>query len=187
MEYFGKGLYLIFFALVFWFIHRAQGRGLGRLVEDNHRAHERVHHTLEEHPQGRHMATIQAVDGGRNMSLETNTLGAGCFWCVEAVYQELRGDRQRGLWVYGRRVGKTYIRGRLQRSDWATPRSYNCNSIPRSLALTDVLYIFWRTHDPTTLNRQGADHGTQYRSVIFYHSPEQFETATTFQGCHGRE
>ena len=52
MEYFGKGLYLIFFALVFWFVHRARGRGLGRLVEDNHRAHERVHHTLEEHPEG---------------------------------------------------------------------------------------------------------------------------------------
>ncbi len=52
MEYFGKGLYLIFFALVFWFIYRAHGRGLGRLVEDNHRAHKRVHHTLEEHPEG---------------------------------------------------------------------------------------------------------------------------------------
>ena len=52
MDYFGKGLYLIFFALVFWFVRRAHGRGLGRLVEDNHRAHKRVHRTLEEHPKG---------------------------------------------------------------------------------------------------------------------------------------
>ncbi len=52
MEYFGKGLYLIFFALVFWFVHQAQGRGLNRLVEDNHRAHKRVHRTLKKHPEG---------------------------------------------------------------------------------------------------------------------------------------
>ena len=51
---------------------------------------------------------------------------------------------------------------------------------PEVISFDDVLYIFWRTHDPTTLNRQGADSGTQYRSAIFYHSPEQFETATRF-------
>ena len=49
---------------------------------------------------------------------------------------------------------------------------------PEVISFDDVLYIFWRTHDPTTLNRQGADSGTQYRSAVFYHTPEQFETAT---------
>ena len=122
------------------------------------------------------MAPIQAVDGGRNMSLETTTLGAGCFWCVEAVYQNLRGIASA---VSG------YMGGALEHPTYeavCSGRTGHAEVVqlqfdPEVISFDDVLYIFWRTHDPTTLNRQGADSGTQYRSAIFYHTPEQFETA----------
>ncbi len=106
------------------------------------------------------------------MSLETATLGAGCFWCVEAVYQNLRGVASA---VSG------YMGGALEHPTYEAVCSGQTGHAevvqlqfdPAVISFDDVLYIFWRTHDPTTLNRQGADCGTQYRSVIFYHSPEQ--------------
>ena len=111
------------------------------------------------------------------MSLETTTLGAGCFWCVEAVYQDLRGVASA---VSG------YMGGALEHPTYEAVCSGQTGHAevvqlqfdPEVISFDDVLDIFWRTHDPTTLNRQGADSGTQYRSAIFYHTPEQFETAT---------
>ncbi len=106
------------------------------------------------------------------MSLETTNLGAGCFWCVEAVYQDLRGVASA---VSG------YMGGALEKPTYQAVCSGQTGHAevvqvqfdPAVISFADLLYIFWRTHDPTTLNRQGADCGTQYRSVIFYHSPEQ--------------
>ena len=106
------------------------------------------------------------------MSLETTTLGAGCFWCVEAVYQDLRGVASA---VSG------YMGGALEHPTYEAVCSGQTGHAevvqlqfdPEVISFDDVLDIFWRTHDPTTLNRQGADRGTQYRSVIFCHSPEQ--------------
>ncbi|MXX36493.1 MAG: peptide-methionine (S)-S-oxide reductase MsrA [Gemmatimonadetes bacterium] len=106
------------------------------------------------------------------MSLETTTLGAGCFWCVEAVYQDLRGVASG---VSG------YMGGAVEHPTYEAVCSGQTGHAevvqlqfdPEVISFDDVLYIFWRTHDPTTLNRQGADRGTQYRSVIFHHSPEQ--------------
>jgi len=104
--------------------------------------------------------------------LETATLGGGCFWCVEAVYQELQGVQS---------VVSGYAGGAVEH-----PTYYQvCNGTtghaeviqvtfdPQAIAFADILYVFWRTHDPTTLNRQGYDVGTQYRSAIFYHSEQQ--------------
>ncbi len=109
--------------------------------------------------------------------LETATLGGGCFWCLEAVFDEVRGVTD---------VVSGYTGG------WGTnPPTYEqvCSGNsghaevvkvefdPRQIAFRDILEIFFAIHDPTTLNRQGADVGTQYRSAIFVHSAEQERVA----------
>jgi peptide-methionine (S)-S-oxide reductase len=107
---------------------------------------------------------------------ELATLGGGCFWCLEAVYLELKGVEQ---------VVSGYSGG----TD-PNPSYYEvCEGItghaevvqltfePQEISFKDILQVFFTIHDPTTLNRQGADVGTQYRSVIFYHTQEQKETA----------
>ena len=104
--------------------------------------------------------------------LETATLGGGCFWCVEAVYQELKG-------VQG--VVSGYAGGAVENPSYeqvctgATGHAevVQINYDAEIISFEDLLYVFWRTHDPTTPNRQGADVGTQYRSVILYHDDEQ--------------
>ena len=104
--------------------------------------------------------------------LETATLGGGCFWCVEAVYQELKGVE---------RVVSGYAGGTVENPTYKQVCTGNTGHAevaritydPEIISYEDVLYVFWRTHDPTTLNRQGADVGTQYRSVILYHDEEQ--------------
>jgi peptide-methionine (S)-S-oxide reductase len=106
------------------------------------------------------------------MTLETTTLGAGCFWCVEAVYQDLRGVASAvSGYMGGPSEHPTYQAVCSGQTGHAEVLQLQFD--PEVISFDDLLYIFWRTHDPTTLNRQGADSGTQYRSVIFYHSPEQ--------------
>lgn len=111
-----------------------------------------------------------------SQQLETATLGAGCFWCVEAIYQNVKGIH---------RVVSGYSGGDVEHPTYeevcfGTTGHAEVTQIsfdPTVISFEDVLYIFWRTHDPTTLNRQGADVGTQYRSVIFYHDEEQKSVA----------
>lgn len=111
------------------------------------------------------MADTQATE-------ELVTLGAGCFWCIEAVYQELQGVQ---------RVVSGYTGGSVLNPTYQQVCSGNTGHAevvqvtfdPQIISYADMLYVFWRTHDPTTLNRQGADVGTQYRSAIFYHSEAQ--------------
>ena len=110
------------------------------------------------------------------MSLETTTLGAGCFWCVEAVYQDLRGVASAvSGYMGGALKNPTYQAVCSGQTDHAEVVQLQFD--PAVISFDDLLYVFWRTHDPTTLNRQGADRGTQYRSVIFCHTPEQHERA----------
>ena len=100
------------------------------------------------------------------------TFGAGCFWCVEAIFQDLNG-------VYS--VESGYMGGEKKDPTYkevctgTTGHAEVCRIIydPRLLTFKDLLEVFWQTHDPTTLNRQGNDAGTQYRSVIFYYSADQ--------------
>ena len=109
-------------------------------------------------------------------TLETITLGAGCFWCVEAVFEQLDG-------VHSAVSG--YMGGHIKNPGYreiCTGRTGHAEVIQVAfdasrIALSDLLAVFFATHDPTTLNRQGADVGTQYRSVIFYNSEEQQATA----------
>jgi peptide-methionine (S)-S-oxide reductase len=104
--------------------------------------------------------------------LETATLGGGCFWCVEAVYQELKGVQGVVSGYAGGAVGNpTYE----QVCSGATGHAevVQISYDPEVISFEDVLYVFWRTHDPTTPNRQGADVGTQYRSIVLYHDDAQ--------------
>lgn len=107
---------------------------------------------------------------------EVAVFGAGCFWCVEAIYQRVNGviDIESG-YAGGHVENPTYnqvVSGRTGHAEVA-----RVEFDPEIISYEELLEVFWHTHDPTTLNRQGADVGTQYRSAIFYLSPEQRDTA----------
>tara|TARA_Y100001970_G_C14247747_1_gene869548 strand:- start:717 stop:1307 length:591 start_codon:yes stop_codon:yes gene_type:complete len=103
---------------------------------------------------------------------EITTLGGGCFWCVEAVYQRINGvsDVKPG-YAGGHTKNPTYKEICTGKTGHAEVAQIEFD--PRIISFTQILNIFWQAHDPTTLNRQGNDVGTQYRSVIFYHSENQ--------------
>lgn len=108
--------------------------------------------------------------------LETATLGAGCFWCVEAVFDDLRGvkDVVSG-YSGGHKENPTYQEVCTMETGHAEVVEVKFD--PSELSFADLLRVFFTVHDPTTLNRQGNDIGTSYRSAIFYHSDEQRATA----------
>ena len=108
--------------------------------------------------------------------LETATLGAGCFWCVEAVFDDLKGVTDV---VSGYAGGKTENPNYREVCSGATGHAevVQIKFDPNEISFRDVLRVFFTVHDPTTLNRQGADIGTQYRSAIFFHTPEQKQIA----------
>jgi peptide-methionine (S)-S-oxide reductase len=107
---------------------------------------------------------------------EVATLGGGCFWCLEAVYSELDGVEH---------VESGYSGGTVANASYhevSTGRTGHAEVVqirfdPEVVSYREILDVFFEIHDPTTLNRQGADVGTQYRSAIFFHSPEQKATA----------
>ena len=109
-------------------------------------------------------------------NFETATLGAGCFWCVEAVFTELKGVES---------VIPGYAGGGDPNPSYEAVCSGTTGHAevaqiefdPEIITFAELLEVFWKTHDPTTLNRQGADVGSQYRSVIFYHNEKQKEEA----------
>jgi peptide-methionine (S)-S-oxide reductase len=112
--------------------------------------------------------------------LETATFGAGCFWCVEAVFQQLEGVK---TVVSGYTGGKVENPTYRQVSAGTTGHAevIQLTYDPKVVTFAELLEVFWQTHDPTTLNRQGADVGTQYRSAVFYHTPEQKELAEKYK------
>lgn len=103
---------------------------------------------------------------------EIATLGGGCFWCLEAVFNDLRGVlKVESGYAGGATANPSYHQVCTGTTGHAEVVQITFD--PQSITFKDVLEVFFTTHDPTTLNRQGADVGTQYRSAIFYHSPEQ--------------
>ena len=113
-----------------------------------------------------------------NKNLQTATLGGGCFWCTEAVFQEVKGVEKvvsgyAGGNVPGEPTYREICSGLTGHAE-VIQITYDANII----SYEDILVIFMTTHDPTTLNQQGADRGTQYRSVVFYHDENQQKIAS---------
>lgn len=109
---------------------------------------------------------------------ETITLGGGCFWCLEAVYDEMRGITNVLSGYSGGHVANPSYR-EVCNETTGHAEVVQVTFNPDIISLQELLSVFFTIHDPTTLNRQGADVGTQYRSVIFYHDEAQRETAVS--------
>jgi len=107
---------------------------------------------------------------------EAITLGGGCFWCVEAVYEELKGVERVESGYSGGKVANPSYR-QVCTGTTGHAEVVQVTFDPKVISLKEILEIFFHVHDPTTLNRQGADVGTQYRSAIFYNSAEQKKVA----------
>jgi peptide-methionine (S)-S-oxide reductase len=116
----------------------------------------------------------------KSEQFEKATFGGGCFWCTEAVFQQLKGVES---------VVSGYAGGRLENPTYqavCTGATGHAEVVqitfdPAVIPYTDLLEVFWKTHDPTTLNRQGNDIGPQYRSVIFCHGEEQKKLAEHYK------
>ncbi len=115
---------------------------------------------------------MSEINSSANDTIDVATFGAGCFWCVEAVFQSLKGVNKVQSGYSGGTVKnpsyKEVCTGRTGHAE-VVQITYN----PQQISFAQLLEVFFSTHDPTTLNRQGADTGTQYRSSIFYHNEEQ--------------
>jgi peptide-methionine (S)-S-oxide reductase len=115
-----------------------------------------------------------------NDELQVATLGSGCFWCTEAFFLKLKGVES---------VVSGYSGGKVKNPSYrevCTGLTGHAEVIqvkfrPSVISYEEILEVFWNTHDPTTLNKQGADEGTQYRSVVFYHSEEQKRIAEQYK------
>lgn len=121
----------------------------------------------------------------QDKNLKEVTFGAGCFWCIEAVFEELRGVKS---------VESGYSGGRIENPTYnqISTGTTGHAEVARIIYDTDIisfkelLEVFWKTHDPTTLNRQGNDVGTQYRSAIFYHNATQKQEAEFYKAELGK-
>lgn len=111
-----------------------------------------------------------------NNKLQEATFGAGCFWCVEAIFQELQGVVQVFPGYSGGHIKNPAYR-EVCRGITGHAEVVRVVYNPNEVTYSDLLRVFFQSHDPTALNRQGADVGTQYRSVVFYHEEIQRELA----------
>ena len=111
-----------------------------------------------------------------NTNLQTATLAGGCFWCLEAVYDEIKGVQGVESGYAGGQMDNPTYRA-VCNGDTGHAEVIQVHFDPNVVSYRDLLNVFFAIHDPTTLNRQGADVGTQYRSAIFYHDEDQKKTA----------
>ena len=108
------------------------------------------------------------------------TLGNGCFWCTEAIFQQLQGVvKVISGYSGGHLPNPTYEQ--VCNKDTGHAECLHIEFDPALISYEELLQVFWKTHDPTTLNQQGGDIGPQYRSVIFYHTEEQKNTAVSYK------
>lgn len=113
-------------------------------------------------------------------NIDTATFGTGCFWCTEAIFEQLNGVVK---------VISGYSGGKVKNPTYkevCTGETGHAECVqilyePNKISYDELLEVFWQVHDPTTLNRQGADEGTQYRSAIFYHNTAQKEKAEKYK------
>lgn len=123
---------------------------------------------------------MSELNGSNPVNTDTATFGTGCFWCTEAVFQQLKGVLK---------VTSGYSGGHVANPTYEQVCAKNTGHAevirvvydPSQISYDELLEVFWQTHDPTTLNRQGNDVGPQYRSVIFYHSEEQKQKAEHYK------
>lgn len=121
-----------------------------------------------------------ATEKKEQPGLEVATFGNGCFWCTEAIFQQLNGVEKVVSGYSGGKVkNPTYkeVCSGLTGHAEVIQITYD----PNKISFDELLEVFWKTHDPTTLNRQGADEGTQYRSAVFYHNDEQKRLAAEYR------
>lgn len=124
------------------------------------------------------LALNQAQAQGKKT--EKATFGMGCFWCTEAIFQRLKGVISvKSGYEGGTLTNPTYEEVCTGATGHAEVLEITYN--PLVISYDDLLEVFWKSHDPTTLNRQGADSGTQYRSVVFYHNAEQKTLAEKYK------
>lgn len=122
------------------------------------------------------LVLFSSFEGVQLEQLEKATFGGGCFWCVEAVYERLDGVKSvESGYAGGTKVNPTYQEVCTGRTGHAEVAQITFD--PARISYEKLLEVFWQAHDPTTLNRQGADVGTQYRSVIFCHDEKQKDAA----------
>lgn len=110
------------------------------------------------------------------MKKEIATLGGGCFWCTEAIFKRLKGVTSVVSGYAGGNIDNPSYE-KISMGNTQHAESIQIEFDPSIISYEKILKIFWATHNPTSLNRQGADIGTQYRSIIFYHSSKQKEIA----------
>lgn len=116
----------------------------------------------------------------KHSNMDTATFGAGCFWCTEAVFQELQGVLKVTSGYSGGHVANpSYEQVTAKTTGHAEVTQIVFD--PTVIKFEELLEVFWKTHDPTTPNRQGADVGPQYRSAVFYHNPSQKEKAEFYK------
>lgn len=123
---------------------------------------------------------LDPADAGPPAASDTATFGSGCFWCTEAVFQRVKGVKT---------VASGYSGGSVANPSYTAVCSGTTGHAevvqvtfdPAVVSYPELLEVFWRSHDPTTLNRQGNDTGPQYRSVIFYHSERQRQLAERYR------
>ncbi len=122
------------------------------------------------------------INSMTNIKTDTATLGAGCFWCVEAVFQQLDGVLK---------VTSGYSGGHVVNPTYEQVCNKNTGHVevaqivydPSKLTFDELLEVFWKTHNPTTVDQQGNDRGPQYRSVVFYNNPEQKQKAEEYKAA----
>jgi peptide-methionine (S)-S-oxide reductase len=125
-------------------------------------------------------APVPFQDQPETAGLEQATFGSGCFWCTEAVFQQLRGvHKVVSGYSGGGTKNPTY--DDICSGETGHAEVVQITFDPRELSYVELLEAFWKSHDPTTLNRQGNDVGTQYRSVVFYHGDEQRTLAEQYK------
>ena len=115
-----------------------------------------------------------------NKKLEKATLGSGCFWCTETIFEKLKGvESAVSGYSGGKTANPTYKE--ICSGETGHAEVIQVTFDPSIISYKDLLEVFWKVHDPTTLNRQGNDVGTQYRSVVYYHNDEQKKTAVGYK------
>ena len=123
---------------------------------------------------------IKSKTTERPSNLEIATFGGGCFWCIEAIFQQLEGvTKVESGYSGGNTENPTYKEVCSGNTGHAEVCQITFN--PKIISFDELLEVFWEIHDPTTLNRQGNDIGTQYRSIILYHSEEQKQKADDYK------